>query len=250
MVNGSTDDSAAPLPMDSLPARPEPEHQLTTRQRKVLQVIRESVRLRGYPPSMREIGEAVGLASTASVSYQLSTLQAKGYLRRDAGHSRTVEVNVPDRGRGLPGKGAEAPPGDRTPAPGTVHVPLLGDVAAGVPILSGEQVLPADSAEEAFVLPRQLVGDGELFMLRVSGDSMTGAGITDGDLVVVRQQKDAENGDIVAALIDGLEVEGTVKTLRRSAGHTWLMPQNAAYQPIQGDEATILGKVVSVLRRL
>ena len=122
------------------------------------------------------------------------------------------------------------------------YVPLAGRVAAGDPILSGEQVLPADSAEDAFVLPRQLVGEGELFMLRVSGDSMIGAGITDGDLVVIREQSDAENGDIVAALIDGVEVEGTVKTLKRSDGHTWLMPQNPAYTPILGDQATIVGR--------
>ena len=111
-------------------------------------------------------------------------------------------------------------------------------------------MLSADSADDAFVLPRQLVGEGELFMLRVSGESMIGAGITDGDLVVIREQPDAENGDIVAALIDGVEVEGTVKTLKRSDGHTWLMPQNPAYTPILGDEATIVGKLVAVLRRV
>jgi repressor LexA len=126
----------------------------------------------------------------------------------------------------------------------------VGQVAAGEPILSGEQVFPADSADEAFVLPRELVGEGDLFMLRVSGDSMIGAGITDGDLVVIRQQSDAENGDIVAALIDGVEVEGTVKTLKRSDGHTWLMPQNPLYTPILGDQASIVGKLVAVLRRV
>lgn len=111
-------------------------------------------------------------------------------------------------------------------------------------------MLPADSAEDAFVLPRQLVGEGDLFMLRVSGDSMIGAGITDGDLVVIRRQEDAENGDIVAALIDEVEVEGTVKTLKRAEGHTWLMPQNPLFTPILGDNATIVGKLVAVLRRV
>jgi repressor LexA len=121
---------------------------------------------------------------------------------------------------------------------------MIGRIAAGGPILAEEGV------EDEFPLPRQLVGDGTLFMLRVVGDSMIDAAIADGDWVVVRQQPDAENGDIVAATIDGVEVEGTVKTLKRSDGHVWLMPHNPAYAPILGDEATIVGKVVAVLRRV
>jgi repressor LexA len=123
-------------------------------------------------------------------------------------------------------------------------VPLVGRIAAGNPILASQ------APEDIFSLPRQLVGEGTLFMLKVAGDSMIGAAIADGDWVVVRQQPDAENGDIVAATVDGIEVEGTVKTLKRSDGHVWLMPHNPAYPPILGDQATIVGKVVAVLRRV
>jgi repressor LexA len=207
---------------------------LTQRQRRVLEVIRDSVERRGYPPSMREIGEAVGLTSTSSVAHQLATLQRKGYLRRDANRPRAVEVTVPG-----------APPhdvtgeGDARPAP--AYVPVVGRIAAGGPILA-EQVV-----EDVFPLPRQLVGDGQLFLLQVKGDSMIDAAITDGDWVVVRQQPNADNGDIVAALLDG---EATVKTFSRRDGHVWLLPHNDAYAPIAGDEATVLGRVTAVLRRV
>jgi repressor LexA len=210
---------SVPVVIPETPDKPDPDHVLTWRQRKVLQVIRDSVQKRGYPPSMREIGEAVGLTSTSSVSYQLSTLQRKGYLHRDVGRPRTVEVRLP----------------------GHPAVPLVGRIAAGVPITADQQV------EDIFPLPRQLVGEGQLFMLKVAGDSMINAAIADGDWVVIRQQEDAENGEIVAAMIEG---EATVKTLKQSDGHVWLMPHNPAFTPILGDDATILGKVVAVLRRV
>lgn len=238
---------SAPATVVSTPDRPDPDHVLTWRQRKVLQVIRDSVQQHGYPPSMREIGEAVGLTSTSSVSHQLSTLQAKGYLRRDAGRPRTVEVR-------LPGRPAVRPDDDRgtrdttdgsaaldITSQQTAYVPLVGRIAAGGPILAEQAV------EDVFPLPKQLVGEGTLFLLKVAGDSMINAAIADGDWVVVRQQPEAENGEIVAAMIDG---EATVKTLKHSDGHIWLMPHNPAYAPILGDDATILGRVVTVLRRV
>jgi repressor LexA len=229
------------------PDKPDPDHVLTWRQRKVLQVIRDSVQKRGYPPSMREIGEAVGLTSTSSVSYQLSTLQRKGYLHRDVGRPRTVEVRLPGHPAVRPEPGQEdnaaasSVPGLDIPSQETIYVPLVGRIAAGGPILAEQSV------EDIFPLPRQLVGEGTLFMLKVAGDSMINAAIADGGGVVVRQQQVAENGDIVAALLDS---EATVKTFKRSDGHVWLIPHNPAYTPILGDEASILGRVVAVLRRV
>jgi len=234
---------SVPLVVAEMPEHPDPDHVLTWRQRKVLQVIRDSVQRRGYPPSMREIGEAVGLTSTSSVSYQLSTLQSKGYLRRDAGRPRTVEVRLPGHPAIRPE--AEEPETARAAfdiaSQDAAYVPWIGRIAAGGPILAEEAI------EDIFPLPKQLVGNGTLFLLKVSGDSMINAAIADGDWVVVRQQPDAENGDIVAAMIDG---EATVKTLKRADGHVWLMPHNPAYTPIPGDNATILGKIVAVLRRV
>jgi repressor LexA len=235
------------------PDRPDPDHVLTWRQRKVLQVIRDSVQKRGYPPSMREIGEAVGLTSTSSVSYQLSTLQKKGYLHRDVGRPRTVEVRLPGHSPIRPDGGREGREGGEVveaeatqtsfdiPSQEAIYVPLVGRIAAGGPILAEQSV------EDVFPLPRQLVGEGTLFLLKVAGDSMINAAIADGDWVVVRQQPDALNGDIVAAMIDG---EATVKTFKKSDGHVWLMPHNPSYAPILGDESSILGKVVAVLRRV
>jgi repressor LexA len=232
---------SVPLVVAEVPEHPDPNHVLTWRQRKVLQVIRDSVQKRGYPPSMREIGEAVGLTSTSSVSYQLSTLQSKGYLRRDAGRPRTVEVR-------LPGHPAVRPEAEETEAAAldiasqdAAYVPLIGRIAAGGPILAEETI------EDIFPLPKQLVGNGTLFLLKVVGDSMINAAIADGDWVVVRQQPVADNGDIVAAMIDG---EATVKTFKRADDHIWLMPHNPAYTPIPGDDATVLGKIVAVLRRV
>jgi repressor LexA len=234
------------------PDTPDPSHVLTWRQRRVLQVIRESVQRRGYPPSMREIGEAVGLTSTSSVSYQLSTLQSKGYLRRDPNRPRAVEVRLPGKPPVRAGaigdvgevNGAFADAAHDFAEEGsrdTAYVPLVGRIAAGGPILADEVV------EDVFPLPRQVVGEGTLFLLKVAGDSMIDAAIADGDWVVVRQQPVAENGDIIAAMIDG---EATVKTLKRTDGHVWLLPQNEAYEPIPGDEAAVLGRVVAVLRRV
>src|ERR1700752_1732736 len=238
---------SVPVVIPETPDKPDPDHVLTWRQRKVLQVIRDSVQKRGYPPSMREIGEAVGLTSTSSVSYQLSTLQRKGYLHRDVGRPRTVEVRLPGHPAVRPEQNREADvevtvgaEGLDIPSQEATYVPLVGRIAAGTPILAEEQV------EDILPLPRQLVGEGTLFMLNVAGDSMINAAIADGDWVVVRQQENAENGEIVAAMVDG---DATVKTLKRSDGHVWLMPHNPAYTPILGDDATILGKVVAVLRR-
>jgi repressor LexA len=239
---------SVPVVVPETPDKPDPDHVLTWRQRKVLQVIRDSVQKRGYPPSMREIGEAVGLTSTSSVSYQLSTLQRKGYLHRDVGRPRTVEVRLPGHPAVRPEQNREADvevtvgaDGLDIPSQEATYVPLVGRIAAGTPVLAEEQV------EDILPLPRQLVGEGTLFMLNVTGDSMINAAIADGDWVVVRQQEDAENGEIVAAMIDG---DATVKTLKRSDGHVWLMPHNPAYTPILGDDAKILGKVVAVLRRV
>src|SRR5580698_5767603 len=237
---------SVPHVVADLPDKPDPDHVLTWRQRKVLQVIRESVQKRGYPPSMREIGEAVGLTSTSSVSYQLSTLQRKGYLHRDVGRPRTVEVRLPGHPAVRPDPDREEPevgdiPGVDIPSQEAIYVPLVGRIAAGGPILAEQSV------EDVFPLPRQLVGDGTLFLLKVAGVSMMNAAITDGDWVVVREQRVAENGEIVAAMLDG---EATVKTFKQSDGHVWLIPHNPAYTPILGDEATILGKVVAVLRRV
>jgi repressor LexA len=226
-----------------MPEQPDPNHVLTWRQRKVLQVIRDSVQRRGYPPSMREIGEAVGLTSTSSVSYQLSTLQSKGYLRRDAGRPRTVEVRLPGHPAVRPD--AKASASDERimdiASQEAAYVPVVGRIAAGAPVLAEESI------EDIFPLPKQLVGEGTLFLLKVAGESMINAGISDGDWVVVRQQPVAENGEIVAAMIDG---EATVKTFKVAGDHVWLMPHNPAFAPIPGEEATILGRVVAVLRKV
>ncbi|MGI9002096.1 MAG: transcriptional repressor LexA [Pseudonocardia sp.] len=218
---------------------------LTPRQRKVLEVIRDWVERFGYPPSVREIGDAVGLTSTSSVHHQLRTLERKGYLRRDPHRTRAVDVRGPDdpaaTDEGVPGAVAVEDTGSGDLHPTPAYVPLLGNIAAGGPILA-EQVV-----ESVFPLPREIVGGGTLFLLNVRGDSMIDVAITDGDWVVVRQQPVAENGEIVAAMIDG---EATVKTFKRRDGHIWLLPANPAYDPIPGDDATVLGRVVAVLRRL
>ncbi|WP_062076449.1 transcriptional repressor LexA [Demequina globuliformis] len=213
---------------------------LSERQRLILEFIKECVESRGYPPSMREIGRAVGLTSTSSVQHQLSALEGKGYLRRDPHRPRAMEVVLPEA---TDSPALDAPAAPQAPAvPDDVsHVPLVGQIAAGGPILADQAV------EDVFSLPRQLTGQGELFMLTVKGDSMIDAAICDGDLVVVRRQNTADNGDIVAALLDD---EATVKTFRRTDGQVWLMPHNPAYTPIDGTHASIMGKVVSVLRKV
>ncbi|SDS63512.1 SOS-response transcriptional repressor, LexA [Paraoerskovia marina] len=226
---------------------------LSERQRLVLETVQASVDSRGYPPSMREIGEAVGLTSPSSVKHQLMTLERKGYLRRDPNRPRAMEVVRMPQEAGAPLEQAPTTPiplldraessgpesTDATPRPS--YVPVVGRIAAGGPILADQVV------EDVFPLPRQITGDGELFLLKVVGDSMVDAAICDGDWVVVRRQPVAENGEIVAAMIDG---EATVKTFRRTDGHVWLVPRNDAYEPIPGDDAQVLGRIVSVLRSL
>jgi len=235
----------------TLPDGPPGGDGLTVRQRRVLETIQTAVERRGYPPSLREIGEAVGLTSPSSVAHQLTSLERKGFLRRDPNRPRAIEVIMPgDRTAAAERHTAErsgfAPTGtdeagqlDSRPTPS--YVPLVGRIAAGGPILAEQAV------EDVFALPRQLVGDGELFLLKVVGDSMIEAAICDGDWVAIRRQPVAENGEVVAAMIDG---EATVKTFKRKDGDIWLMPQNAAYQPIPGNNATILGRVVAVMRRV
>ncbi|MFD9395277.1 transcriptional repressor LexA [Streptomyces sp. NPDC060000] len=205
------------------------EGELTSRQSAIVRCITESVDRRGYPPSMREIGQAVQLASTSSVAHQLMALESKGIIYRDPHRPRAYRVRsswAPDLGNRSEMR---------------VDVPLVGRIAAGAPLLAEEMV------EDVYSLPRQVVGDGDLFALAVSGDSMIEAAICDGDIVTVRRQDSADHGDIVAALLDD---EATVKVLRRQDGQVWLMPRNPAYEPIRGDQAQILGKVVGVLRLL
>jgi repressor LexA len=205
---------------------------LTPRQQQVLDFIDDQVRRRGYPPSVREIGEAVGLSSSSTVHAHLGALQDKGYLRRDPTKPRAIEICFePDSGAVV----------DRRPVK---HVPLVGDVAAGTGVLAAENI------EETMPLPEDLTGDGQLFMLRVRGDSMIDAGIFDQDYVVVRQQDTADNGDVVVAGIPG--EEATVKTFLRKRGKIVLRPANEALEDMvfDGDEVTVYGKVVTVLRRL
>lgn len=260
---------------------------LTARQRRIVEVIQACVSSRGYPPSVREIGEAVGLTSPSSVSHQLVVLQRKGFLRRDPNRPRAIEVVLPHSGQASAGslgdsssqsltdEGVDGPSQNRTDnvhmlhsnRPGSAragrkraahpaqqglsadleqasqprYVPMVGRIAAGVPITAEQSV------EEMMPLPAQLVGEGTLFMLEVQGESMIEAAICSGDWVVVRQQPNAEQGEIVAAMIDG---EATVKTLRYRDGAAWLYPANAAYEPFPAGNATILGIVKAVMRKL
>jgi repressor LexA len=212
--------------------KPAPPPDLTERQRQVLDFIDEEVRTRGYPPSVREIGDAVGLSSPSTVHAHLAALQDKGYLRRDPSKPRAIEVALePTTGAAI----------ERSPVR---HVPLLGDVAAGTGVLAAEHV------EDVLPLPAEFTGNGELFMLRVRGDSMIDAGIFSGDYVVVRSQPDADNGDVVVAGIPG--EEATVKTLLRKRGKIVLRPSNAGMHDLvfDADEVQVYGRVVTVLRRL
>jgi len=212
---------------------------LTDRQRKILHVIQDAVKDRGFPPTVREIADLVGLASPASVAHQLSALERKGFIKRDPNSPRAIDLTLPNKSGvaidGLVG-GLE---GEQTPE--AAFVPLVGRIAAGGPILAEESI------EAIYPLPKELVGNGELFMLEVVGDSMIDAAICHGDKVVVRKQDDAQNGEIVAALLGD---EATVKTLKRKDGHVWLMPANPNYEPINGDHAKILGRVVTVMRKI
>ena len=224
----------------------------TARPRRIVQPTRDAIVDHGYPPSMREIGDAAGLASLSSVTHQLGRLERHGYVRRDPGRPRALEVlrDVDGTPLGEAASPAAAPSSQVSTIPAwhtatdeedSVPVPWVGRIAAGGPVLADQQV------EDVMAIPRRLTGGGGLFMLRGAGDSMVDAAICDGDWVVVRRQETAENGDIVAALIDD---EATVKTFRRRDGHTWLLPQNTAYEPILGDHATVMGRVVTVLRSL
>jgi repressor LexA len=209
---------------------PEGKAELSARQISILEFIKSSSESQGYAPSMREIGDAAGLNSPASVKYQLDILEEKGFIRRDENRGRAMEVVLPDSMTG------ESATTDKTR-----FIPLVGSIAAGVPITADQQV------EETLPLPESLVGKGDLFMLKVKGESMIDAAICDGDYVVIRQQKDANNGEIVAAMIDG---EATVKTFSRKSGHIWLLPANDDFAPIDGDTCEILGKVTAVLRSI
>jgi repressor LexA len=211
------------------------EHGLTPRQLKILGVIKAALHDQGYPPSMREIGQAAGLASPSSVKYQLELLEEKGWIRRDPTRGRAIEILLPDQDQ------STSSVGDKYSLDQMREVPLVGRIAAGAPLLAEQDI------EESFPLPASLVGDGELFMLKVVGESMIEAAICDGDFVVIRSQKTCEKGEIVAAMIDG---EATVKTFTRRDGHIWLLPANPAFSPINGDNAEILGKVTAVLRSL
>lgn len=202
---------------------------LTKRQREILEFIRKTRDDRGYPPSVREIGDAVGLHSPSSVHAQLSTLAERGYLAKDPSKPRAIRVRR--ESSGVPIDQHEVR-----------NVPVLGRIAAGGPILAEEAI------EETLPLPKDLVGSGTLFALRVKGDSMIKAGIFDGDLVIIRQQATAEDGEIVAAMVG--DDEATVKRLSRKGGRVILKPENDAYEPIASDEVRILGKVVSVMRRV
>ena len=215
---------------------------MANRRNELVAKIREEIAKRGYPPSMREIGAAVILASTSSVSHQLRVLEQLGYVKRDANRPRALEIFLPEVLQArlkLRHEDDETGSGDARPE--ATYVPVLGRIAAGGPILAEERV------EEIMPMPRSLVGDGTLFMLEVRGDSMIDAAICDGDYVVIRQQPTAENGEIVAALLDN---EATVKTFQRKDGQVWLLPHNEAYSPIDGTHAQILGKVVAVMRRV
>lgn len=220
-----------------------PRPALTARQQKILDAIRTEIEQKGYPPSMRQIGDMVGLASLSSVTHQLGRLETMGYIRRDPKLPRAIEV-LDENGVGIHGSSSSSLPelpNFEVSDEDLVPVPLVGRIAAGGPITAEQSV------EDVLALPRQLVGSGKLFMLKVKGDSMIDAAICDGDWVVVREQHTADNGDIVAALLDD---EATVKVFRQVDGHTWLMPRNSNYEPIMGDRATVMGKVVSVLRSL
>ncbi|ANS28002.1 LexA repressor 1 [Rhodococcus opacus] len=203
---------------------------LPSRQQRILATIRDCVAAHGCTPSTRQIGDAVGLRSTSSVSKHLKSLEEKGFLRRGTAMARQLDVR-PFLAEATRGRSSE----------NNVTVPVVGDIAAGAPILAEEH------ADEMLTLPRELVGSGTVFGLRVRGESMIDAAICDGDVVVVRRQDEAHSGEIVAAMIDG---EATVKVFRRRDGHVFLEPRNPAYAVIDGDDAVVLGKVVSVMRRI
>ncbi|MBS5826126.1 transcriptional repressor LexA [Actinomyces sp.] len=215
---------------------------ITDRQRQVLEVLKESIATRGYPPSVREIAELVGLSAPSSAKHQLDALEKLGFIRRTPGLPRAIEIITDEDDDATPTNAdtlfipiSESTDGDTTTAP------LVGRIAAGAPITAEQSV------DDIFTLPERLTGRGELFALEVSGDSMVEAAICDGDFVVVRRQPSAEDGEIVAAMIDG---EATVKVLSHNKSDVWLLPRNKDFDPIPGNSATILGKVVTVIRAI
>ncbi len=212
---------------------------LSKRQQQILDVVRASVEARGFPPSMREIAAAVGLSSVSTVKHHLDALEEAGVLLRDPRRPRSIELRSENATRKTDNTSYAVPV---SLAEGeSVSAPLVGRIAAGTPITAEQHV------EDVFALPTRITGTGNLFVLEVSGDSMIDAAICDGDFVVVRSQQTADNGTIVAALIEG---EATVKVFSRTDGHVWLLPRNDNYAPIPGDQATILGRVVTVIRSL
>lgn len=227
-----------------LPDGPPDATGLTPRQQRILAHLKECLEQRGYPPSMREIGSAVGLTSTSSVAHQLKVLEEKGFLKRDPHRPRALEVFLPEllqKRQGLSKSADNFDDAGYDVFPDAVNVPVVGTIAAGAPILAEERT------ETVFPLPKELVGDGTLFLLKVKGDSMIEAAICDGDYIVVKQAQTAENGEFVAALLDD---EATVKEFRRKDGKVWLLPHNASLEPIDGTHATILGVVTAVLRSI
>lgn len=228
---------------------PPQESALTERQRKVLDAIRTHVAERGFVPSFREIGESAGLKSPSSVKHQLQVLEEKGFIRMNANKGRAIELVESSVTPAPRAKDSATTAATVLPFPDNASVaiqqshdvPLVGRIAAGVPITAEQHV------DDVMRLPERLTGTGNLFMLEVHGDSMVDAAICDGDFVVVREQHTAVNGDIVAALLGD---EATVKTFRNDNGHVWLMPHNPAYSPIDGTHAQIMGRVVTVLRKI
>lgn len=242
--------------MSTIPFASSHEHSsdsLSERQRKVLEAITSHIEEQGFAPSFREIGAAAGLKSPSSVKHQLHVLEEKGFIRVNANKGRAIEVITPvapasrdttqdtETGEAEQTTTAEIYRFPDEAISESCDVPLVGRIAAGTPITAEQHI------DDVMRLPERLTGSGKLFMLEVHGDSMVGAAICDGDFVVVREQNSAVNGDIVAALLDD---EATVKTFRKDHGHVWLMPHNPAYSPIDGTHATIMGKVVTVLRKL
>lgn len=220
---------------------------LTERQSKIMDAIQQNIAVHGFPPSFREIGELVGLRSTSSVKHQLKALELKGLIRISANKGRAIEVighnpvtSSAQRQQSEP-LGVDVDMYESESIQTSHDVPLVGRIAAGTPITAEQHI------DDVMRLPERLTGTGNLFMLEVHGDSMIDAAICDGDYVVVREQHDACNGDIVAALLDN---EATVKTFRNDNGHVWLIPHNPTYSPIDGTNATIMGKVVTVLRKI
>lgn len=242
------------MPRKSASSNAKDQPTLSARQKRILEVIHDAVLLRGYPPSIREIGDAAGLQSTSSVAYQLKQLEEKGFLRRDPNKPRAVDVRHLKREDGTKagqhaqsadanGKAGAQNLASTPPDSGAVsYIPVVGRIAAGTPITAEENI------SAYYPMPEEIVGSGELYMLQVVGESMKDAGILDGDWVIVRSQSVAEEGEFVAALLEG--DEATVKEFHRDSSGVWLLPHNDAFAPIPGNEAEIMGKVVSVIRKL